>query len=165
MAAHPEPERPTFPGYGISSAPDGLLPWDWAVARLTDSHNYWLATTNADGSPHLAAVWAVWFDGQLCFSTGARSRKGRNLVADPRCALSPESAVEAVVVRGVARPVTDPDERARLSQVYADKYGDGVPPGEPVYAVAPQTAIGLIERDGLFTRSATRWRLTTPRLS
>src|SRR5262245_52173164 len=122
MPAHPVPERPTFPGYGISAAPEGLLPWDWAVARLTGSHNYWLATTNADGSPHLAAVWAVWFDGQLYFSTGARSRKGRNLAADPRCTLSPESAVESVVVRGVARPVTDPDERERLSRVYADKY-------------------------------------------
>jgi len=149
-----------MPGYGISSGPDGLLRWEWAVERLVTAHNYWLATTNVDGSPHLAAVWAVWFDEQLCFSTGARSRKARNLAADPRCSLSPESAVESLVVRGVAWAVTDPAEQARLNQAYAAKYGDGVPPGEPVYAVRPRGAIGLIERDGQFTRSATRWRLS-----
>jgi len=99
--------------------------------------------------------------GRLCFSTSVRSRKAGNLAADPRCTLSPESAAESVVVRGVARTVTDPDARTRLNQAYADKYGDGLPPGEPVYAVAPQTVIGLIERDGRFTHSATRWRLST----
>ena len=94
------PQRPYMPGYGISTSPDGLLDWEWAVARLSTSHNYWLATTDPDGAPHLAGVWAVWFDDQLCFSTGRRSRKGRNLAADPRCSLSCESAVESVVLRG-----------------------------------------------------------------
>jgi PPOX class probable F420-dependent enzyme len=146
-----------MPGYGISTSAEGLLPWEWAVARLSTSHNYWLATTDADGAPHLAAVWAVWFDDQLCFSTGARSRKARNLAADPRCSLSPESAVESLVVRGLARRVLDPAELADLVAAYAAKYGDGVPPGEPVFAVRPEIAIGLIEADGQFTRTATRW--------
>jgi PPOX class probable F420-dependent enzyme len=150
-----------MPGYGISTSPDGLLAWDWAVARLSDAHNYWLATTNLDGSPHLAAVWAVWFDDQLCFSTGSRSRKARNLAADPRCSLSPESAVESLVLRGTARAVTDPDELVRLITAYADKYGDGAPPGEPVYAVRPESVIGLIEARGQFTTTATRWRPST----
>jgi hypothetical protein len=152
------PQRPYMPGYGISSEADGLLTWDWAVGRLTTSHNYWLATTDPGGAPHLAAVWAVWFDEQLCFSTGGRSHKERNLAVDPRCSLSCESAVESVVLRGRARRVVDPDELARLVGVYAAKYGDGVPPGEPVYAVRPETVIALIEADGQFTRTATRWR-------
>jgi len=153
------PQRPYMPGYGISPGPEGLLTWEWALGRLSTSHNYWLATTDSDGAPHLAAVWAVWFDDQLCFSTGRRSRKGRNLAADPRCSLSCESAVESVVLRGRARRVVEPDELGRLLAAYAAKYGgDGVPPDEPVYAVRPETVIALIEADGQFTRTATRWR-------
>jgi PPOX class probable F420-dependent enzyme len=152
------PQRPYMPGYGISTSSDGLLDWAWAVARLSTSHNYWLATADPDGAPHLAGVWAAWYDDQLCFSTGARSPKARNLAADPRCSLSCESAAESVVVRGRARRVLDPDELIRVVTVYADKYGDGVPPGEPVYAVRPDTVIALIEANGQFTRTATRWR-------
>jgi nitroimidazol reductase NimA-like FMN-containing flavoprotein (pyridoxamine 5'-phosphate oxidase superfamily) len=151
------PQRPYMPGYGIETSPEGLLDWAWAVQRLSTSHNYWLATADPDG-PHLAGVWAVWFDDQLCFSTGSRSRKARNLAADPRCSLSCESAVESVVVRGRARRVVDPDELIRLVTAYADKYGDGVPPGEPVFVVRPDTVIALIESGGQFTRTATRWR-------
>jgi nitroimidazol reductase NimA-like FMN-containing flavoprotein (pyridoxamine 5'-phosphate oxidase superfamily) len=33
-------------------------------------------------------VWGVWLDGRLWFSSGRRSRKARNLEADPRVAIS-----------------------------------------------------------------------------
>jgi hypothetical protein len=45
----PKASRPYMPGYGILDANDGLLPWEWAVERLTNSRNYWIATTSADG--------------------------------------------------------------------------------------------------------------------
>ena len=47
-----------------------------------------LATTHADGRPHVAPVWyAVDDDGSLLLTTGARTVKGRNLRRDPRVAL------------------------------------------------------------------------------
>lgn len=54
---------------------DGLPPVDWAavVQKLdagsapapdaVNSHTTWLSTVNADGSPHVTAVGAMWLDG------------------------------------------------------------------------------------------------------
>ena len=150
-----------MPGYGISPATaDGdLLPWSWAVQRLERAHNYWVATRRPDGSPHLAAVWGVWVDGALHFSTGGRSRKARNLATDPRCVVSPEQAEESVVLEGVAERVTGPRELARILSAYRRKYGSGFPdPAEnPVFAVRPRTVFGLIEHEPEFSSNATRW--------
>ena len=47
-----------------------------------------LATVRADGRPHVAPVWyVVDDDGALCFNTGERTVKGRNLRRDHRAAL------------------------------------------------------------------------------
>src|SRR5918911_967303 len=89
---------PDFP-----DASNVLLPWSWALERLARSRNYYLSTTWPDGRPHVAPVWAVWLEGELLLSTGARTRKARNLDHDPRCVLSTDNVEEAVVVEGVAR--------------------------------------------------------------
>src|SRR3954454_13187986 len=47
-----------------------------------------IATLLPDGSPHSVAVWAGIHDGRVCFFTQERSRKARNLRADPRLAIS-----------------------------------------------------------------------------
>jgi hypothetical protein len=150
-----------MPGYGIMPAVggDGLLPWSWAVQRLERSHNYWVATGRPDGSSHLAAVWGVWVEGAFRFSTGGRSRKARNLTADPRCVVTPEHAEESVVVEGVAERVTDDAELSRLMAAYRAKYGSGFPDPvqNPVFAVRPRVVFGIIEREAEFSASATRW--------
>ncbi len=150
-------ERPTMPGYGIDADPAGLLPWSWATERLRRSHGYWIATTDADGAPHLATVWAVWFDDTVCFSTGGRSRKARNLTRDPRCSVTPGDTSESLVLHGTARQLTDAGTLDRLREVYLAKYGEGFPdPAQnPVFAVTPATAFGIVEAE--FTTSATRW--------
>jgi hypothetical protein len=65
-------------------------------------HTCWLATINADGSPHVTGVGALWHDGRFWFETGRTSRKGRNLARDPRCTLSVAAGEFALVVEGVA---------------------------------------------------------------
>jgi hypothetical protein len=151
-----------MPGYGILPADGGrgLLPWSWAEDRLRAAHNYFLATTRPGGAPHVMPAWGVWLDGALYFSTGGRSRKARNLLADPRCVVTPEGAGEAVVLEGVAERVTDPAAIARILAVYTDKYGSGFPDAteNPVYAVRPRRVFGLIEHEAEFSGSATRWR-------
>ncbi|TME13797.1 MAG: pyridoxamine 5'-phosphate oxidase, partial [Chloroflexi bacterium] len=51
----PIASRPHMPGYGILGAGEGtgLLPWSWAQERLEQSHDYWVATSGADGRPHV----------------------------------------------------------------------------------------------------------------
>ena len=150
-----------MPGYGLAPADggDGLLPWSWAARRLKRARHYWVATSRPDGSPHLAAVWGLWRDDAFHFSTGGRSRKARNLAANPRCVVTPEQATESVVVEGVAEPVTDPAALAALQAAYRAKYGEGFPdPAQnPVFTVRPGVVFGIIGREPEFTTMATRW--------
>jgi pyridoxine/pyridoxamine 5'-phosphate oxidase len=151
-----------MPGYGIlpQNEGGGLLPWAWAERRLTDAHNYWVATTGPGGAPHLAAVWGVWETGGFHFSTGGDSRKARNLKGEPRCAVAPESGAESVVVEGTAHRVLDRAWLDELLARYESKYGSGFPDPEanPVYRVEPRLVIGVIESGDDFIGRATRWR-------
>ena len=81
----PEATRPTVPGYKFAAKKTGLLPWKWASDRLKKSRQYWIATTRPDGAPHLMVIWGVWLEDSFWFSTGAASRKARNLAVNPRC--------------------------------------------------------------------------------
>src|SRR6516225_7504816 len=96
----PEASRPTVPGYEFSAKKKGLLPWRWAAERLKKSRQYWIATTRPNGAPHLMIVWGVWLEDSFWFSTGAMSRKARNLSANPRCVIGTDDAGEAVILEG-----------------------------------------------------------------
>ncbi len=160
--SEPKASRPYMPGYGVLGAKSGrgLLPWSWANERLTKAHNYWLATTRPDGAPHVMPIWGVWLDDAFYFSTGWRSRKTRNLAANPRCVVCPERGDEAVIVEGVAKQVSDPSVLKQFVELYNAKYEWNLDPSEgPVYAVRPRVAFAFIENPpGEFVGTATRWR-------
>jgi PPOX class probable F420-dependent enzyme len=168
MADEPPASRPHMPGYGIRGPTEGtgLLPWSWAVERLTASHDYWLGTTRPDGRPHVMPVWGVWWDGTLWFSCGLRSRKARNLAADPRCVLTTDNALEPVVVEGTATVVRDRDAIAgfaeRVNAKYETSYGLDFfdPDVNGSYQVTPAWAFALTESD--FEGSPTRWTFAQP---
>jgi nitroimidazol reductase NimA-like FMN-containing flavoprotein (pyridoxamine 5'-phosphate oxidase superfamily) len=152
----PKARRPYMPGYGIPKTKQGLLPWTWAERRLKQSHNYWISTTRPDGAPHTMVVWGLWLDRNFYFSTGAESRKGRNLAKNPRCVIATEKAAEAVVVEGTATVVSNRPLLKRFATLYMKKYKwDMSSFSEPVYAVQPHAAFGLYEKK--FMGSATRW--------
>jgi len=46
-----------------------------------------LGTINADGSIHLTAVWYLFEDGRLFVATSSKSRKARNVAAQPKASL------------------------------------------------------------------------------
>ena len=156
----PKASRPHMPGYGIPTAQGGrgLLPWSWAVERLSAARNYWIGTTCPDGRPHAMPVWGVWLEGRLLFSTGSRSRKARNLAADPRCVVHPDSDERTVILEGVAEKTTDPALLKQFKEAYGKKYQWNMDDfAEPVYAVRPRVAFGFIGITGEFVGSATRW--------
>jgi PPOX class probable F420-dependent enzyme len=70
-------------------------------------HTCWLATVNADGSPHVTGVGALWVDGSFWFETGQGTRKGRNLARDPRCTLSVATDDFDLIIEGDAAMMTD----------------------------------------------------------
>jgi hypothetical protein len=152
-----------MPGYGILPAGEGrgLLPWSWAEERLADSHDYWLATAAADGTPHLMPVWALWYEGRLWFSSSNGSRKARNLSARSTCTVSTDNPLEPVVLQGRAVRVSDGHTlRAVLraeNAKYGTEYGEDMvdPASNSVFAVRPQWVFALDSAD--FTGTPTRF--------
>ena len=161
-----------------------LLDWDAVEARLRagvtmapgtggpDRHSSWLGTINADGSPHVTGIGALWADGCFWFETGRSTRKGRNLARDPRCTLSLATREFDLVVDGDAAVVTDPATVAAMAARWAEDWPCRVdetglaltaefsapsagPPPWHVYRLTPRTATALatVEPGG-----ATRWR-------
>lgn len=137
-----------------------------------DRHTCWLATINADGSPHVTGIGANWVDGAYFFETGETTRKGRNLARDPRCTLSVATHEFDLVVDGAAVRVTDPVVVADMARRWAsegwparvDESGIALtadfsapsagPPPWAVYKLEPRraTALSTVEPGG-----ATRW--------
>jgi PPOX class probable F420-dependent enzyme len=149
---------------GLSQAPDSGGP---------NRHTCWLATINADGSPHVTGVGALWVDGAFWFETGKGTRKARNVARDPRCTLTVATQEFDLVVDGDAQLVTDPAVVSAMAQRWAvggwpahvDDSGIALtaefsapsagPPPWFVYRITPHqaTAIATVEPGG-----ATRWR-------
>lgn len=159
----PAAARPYMPGYGILSAGQGsgLLPWSWAAERLTTSRHYWLATTWPDGHPHVMPVWGVWDGASFWSSSGGRSRKVRNLRADPRCVATTENPMQPVVVEGVAEIVIDRERIHWFVTAVNTKYGESIdeefldPAVNATIRVRLSKVIGLDDAD--FVGSPTRW--------
>ena len=154
--AAPRTERPRIPDYGISEGTTGLLPWKWAVKKLTESREYWMVTVRRDGRPHAMIVWGLWFEGAFWFGTGSKTQKARNLAKNPNCIVGTQDAAEAVILEGVAETITDAAMRKKLEPLSLRKYGmSGGDGAEPLYRVRPTRAFGLIEKS--FPKTATRW--------
>jgi PPOX class probable F420-dependent enzyme len=159
----PQASRPFMPGYGIAGPDEGsgLLPWSWAAQRLTRARNYWVATVRPDGSAHVMPVWGMWDDSELWFTSGARSRKARNLAADPRCVVTTEDAADPVVIEGTARIVTEPASLRRVIDLMNEKYATDIevsflePAVNATFSVRPDRVFGMVHGD--FTGSPTRW--------
>lgn len=136
-------------------AGDGLEPllWEAVQARLNageppavgapNQRTTWLSTVNADGSPHVTAVGALWLDGAFWFQTGATTGKARNVARDPRCAISTSVLEMDLVVEGSAERVTDAATVARLARAWADQGWPVEPDVEGTGLTAPFNAPGL----------------------
>src|SRR5215217_6853274 len=167
-------------------AADGLSTLDWTVvdAQLADlsihddphSPNrptFWLTTLNADGSPHVTSVGALWHSGSYWFQTGERTRKAKNVALDPRCTISVATKGFDVTVSGEARRVADPTVVAEIAALWAqsgwpaqpDDSGTGItapftaptlgPPPWFVYEVKPRTATAVGTTEEM--PGSTRW--------
>src|SRR5256714_10197939 len=118
VAPNAEPTHKNLDIYGAKP-----LPWSRALKQLeaNTGGTYWLATTRPDGRPHVAAVGALWVDGKIYFVSGTRTRKGRNLAANPDCVISVSLTGIDVVVEGTAVRITDRPTLLRLAKRYADQ--------------------------------------------
>jgi len=113
----------------------------------------------------------LWVDGKLYFTSGDRTRKSRNLAANPNCVISVSLSGLDLVVEGTAHEVTDEATLKRLVDLYVAqgwpaKASNGAitaefsapsagPPPWRLYEMTPSTAFGVATAE---PNGATRWR-------
>lgn len=161
---HPKSSRPFWPD-AMQTPPlgdSGLKPWSWALERLEKSHNYWIATSQSAGRPHLMIVWGIWWEDAFWFSTGAHTRKARNLAAHPYCIVATENAAEAVILEGSADRIDNRTIWRSLTAIYDRKYGGDLcalleSSGSLIFRVQPVLAFAQDEHAENFVDSVTRW--------
>lgn len=141
------------------------LSWGEVAERLAGARNYWLSSTSPDGAPHAAPVWGVVVGDVPYLYSERRTRKARNLAADPRLVVHLESGDDVVIVRGtvadLGHPGQVPDVVAALAAKYASPADrqylpDAEPAFDVVYAVRPQSA--MMWRLPDYEASQRRWR-------
>ncbi len=154
----PVASRPQMPPvYGIPKTMEGSLPWEWANERLVKSHNYLITTVRPDASPHSMIVWGIWLENAYYFSTGATTRKAKNLAANPNCVVCNENVDEAVIVEGKAQQLSVAEVPEAAFALYLKKYGWKLDPEMgPVFKVTPSVVFAMPEK--LFPAGATRWQ-------
>jgi hypothetical protein len=79
-------------------------------------------------------------EGTFWFQTGAGTRKGRNVVRDPRCSVSVSIRDADVVVEGDAVRVTEPAALTRIAKAWADQGWPAEPDESETGITAPFNA-------------------------
>ncbi len=117
---------------------------------LKGRHIASLATESADGSIHIVAVW-YWFDGERVFvATSSRSRKARNLQANPRASLMIDSrdvvASCGVSLAGTAQILTGELSRKKNLEIHRKYLSEAAladPKVGPVFAAWDDVTIQI----------------------
>jgi PPOX class probable F420-dependent enzyme len=117
-----------------------------------------LATTMADGSPHVMPIWFLYEDGEIILNTATDSVKARNLQRDPRASLVVDEEVAPysfVHVRGSVTLGEDPAELLRTATAIGARYmgaerGEefgrrNAVPGELIVRLRPTRVIALAD--------------------
>jgi PPOX class probable F420-dependent enzyme len=101
---------------------------EWRAFLSHGTRTAKLATTRADGRPHVAPVWFVLDGDDLVFNTGRGTVKGRTLARDPRamiCVDDEEPPFSFALVEGTATLSDDlADVRAWAHRIAARYMGE-----------------------------------------
>jgi PPOX class probable F420-dependent enzyme len=100
---------------------------DEVYEYLGGVHTLQVASINADGTPHLAAMFYALVDRQVGFWTYGKSQKIVNLRRDPRISVMVETGKEysdlkGVTITGRARLVEDRDQVIAFGEVLYPRY-------------------------------------------
>jgi PPOX class probable F420-dependent enzyme len=120
------------------------------VRALVEKANFaHVATTNEDGTPAVTAVWITVIDGQAAFFTSPATNHGRNILRDPRIALSiidHDNPYSLARIRGRVDRRIEGDDAVAIVNAMAHKYlstpyPHPIPPNAFVNIVAHERAV------------------------
>ena len=159
--AGPTVGRPHMPpGYGMPKHNKGLLPWSHVTERMTEAMRYWVCTVSPDGRPHATPVDGLWIDDQLYFGGSPKTRRNRNLAANPAVCIHLENAMNVIILHGDAHELRAPDRplALRLAESSLKKDGWGPKPEDfaagGTYVFRPRVVLAWKQ----FPKDATRWQ-------
>jgi PPOX class probable F420-dependent enzyme len=98
---------------------------EWHAFVLDGTRTGKLATTRANGHPHVAPVWFTLDSDDVIFTTGEGTAKGKALARDPwvsLCVDDERPPFSFVVVEGTATITHDPDELLRWATAIGGRY-------------------------------------------
>jgi len=111
------------------------------TAFLNEERTITVGSINADGTPHLTAMWFAYIDDTIRFWTFAKSQKVVNLRRDPRATVLCEAGETYEELRGVSMtgPVEVVDDHDRVIEfgfaVHERYWGNSGDPDETREAV------------------------------
>jgi nitroimidazol reductase NimA-like FMN-containing flavoprotein (pyridoxamine 5'-phosphate oxidase superfamily) len=163
----PAPEQLSSP----RGTPLTALSWADVQTRVAEAEDFLLATTDADGRPHVVPVLAVSLEGTVCFVSFRDARKTRNLERNSGCAVTVPGPEVDLVLEGNAHLIRDAARLQKVADLFPAKYpwwhpfvrdGEFYDPADTaledprhVYAVEPAQVFAFGKEEGF---SATRWR-------
>ncbi|WUD71637.1 PPOX class F420-dependent oxidoreductase [Streptomyces sp. NBC_00510] len=98
---------------------------EWRAFVSAGTRTGKLATTRADGTPHVAPVWFLLDGDDVVFNTGKETVKGRNITRDGRVALCVDDdrpPFAYVVLRGRAEVSEEPGPLREWATRLAARY-------------------------------------------
>jgi pyridoxamine 5'-phosphate oxidase-like protein len=157
--------------YGLEAIPWSRARDVLAVGALGPEAHFFLGTVRPDGRPHAAGIGAAWYDGELYFQSGPKTRKARNLAANAACTISGSLPGMDLVFEGEARRVADTPTLEAVAAVYrgggwpVQVEGDAFtapysapsagPPPWHLFRLTTHTVFGVASAEPY---GATRWR-------
>ena len=108
------------PEYG---SPTQLLEWADVERKLESASVYWIASTRADGRPHVIPRDGTWLDGGLYYGGSPKTVHFRNTTRNPHVVVHIGDGYEAIIVEGSVEIEKPTEELAsRLSDASYAKY-------------------------------------------
>jgi PPOX class probable F420-dependent enzyme len=124
-------------------------------AFVDEQRTLQVASINADGTPHLVAMWYARHGGGIAFWTYAKSQKVVNLRRDPRLTVMLETGsryeeLKGVTIYGRARIVEDLDEVFAFGDAVYERYWGPIDSDvvrEGVRAMGRKRVVVVVEPD------------------
>lgn len=152
--------RPKIPAeYGIPKNNKGLLSWSHITERMTQAMHYWICTVGSDYRPHITPVDGLWLEDTLYFGGSPKTRRNRDLLANPAVSVHLDSSEDVVILHGNAYLQT-PDHAIAVQLVSASKQKYGYAPNPEEYKKSgihvfrPRTVFAWKQ----FPTDVTRWQ-------